>query len=77
MNIEKLKNKTSYTLEELRFLWDEFANICIDEDTEEIDESFFIWEKGTFKYGIWNWFDDQSPNGLVKDLMYGSDSDDL
>lgn len=56
------------TLEELENLWDEFADVPIDED-ECIDEDFYIWGKGTDKYHIWHWFDDKCPNGLAKDLM--------
>ena len=56
------------TLEELENLWDEFADVPIDED-ECIDEDFYILGKGTDKYHIWHWFDDKCPNGLAKDLM--------
>ena len=57
------------TPERLEQLWNEFADVPIDND-ECIDKDFHHWEKGTDRYEIWHWFDERCPNSLAKDLMY-------
>lgn len=56
------------SFEELEELWKKFEDVPIDED-ECIEEDFEDWEKGTDRYEIWHWFDDNLLNGLAKDLM--------
>jgi len=59
----------------LKFLvkqWQLFENICID-DNEHIDTDWLYWKKGTSRYDIWHWFDDELgkvSNYLLVDLMY-------
>lgn len=51
---------------EIEKLWDEFSNIPINIE-DEIEEDFFWWEKGTYRFDIWHWFDEKSSNGVVAD----------
>lgn len=53
----------------LAALWDEFSNIPVDEDSDTIDDSFYIWKKGTDKTDIWHWFDNNHSLGLAVGLM--------
>lgn len=54
---------------ELKKLWYELGQVPVNEH-EEIDEDFYIFNKGTSIYTIWQYFDEQCKNGLVKDLMF-------
>jgi hypothetical protein len=54
------------TTPELEIMWEEFADIPINND--EIEEDFYSWEKGAYLFDIWHWFDEKLPNGLVKDF---------
>ena len=56
------------TFEKLEKLWEEFADIPIDEE-ECIDNDFYYWKKGTDRFEIWHWFDERCPNGLAIDIM--------
>jgi len=47
----------------LEMFWEILGNVCIDED-ENIDEDFWIWEKGTFREDIWHWFDEKHSKGV-------------
>ncbi len=51
------------SLEELENMWEEFSNIPINID-DEILEDFYQWEKGTYRFDIWHWFDEKLPNGI-------------
>lgn len=44
-------------------IWD----IPINSDNE-IEADFYGWEKGTYRFDIWHWFDEKLPNGIVKDI---------
>lgn len=56
------------TTDELRALWDEFSEVPVD-DNDGIERPFHGFERGTDRMEIWKWFDEQCPNGLVKDIM--------
>lgn len=56
---------------ELIDLWLDFSNIPINEH-DEIEEDFYLWEKGTDRFSIWSWFDDKLPNGLVANFLVGA-----
>lgn len=56
MNTAKLKKK-----------WVEFSTISIN-NNDEIEEDFYYWEKGTYRFDIWYWFDEKLPNGLATDF---------
>ncbi|WP_336129443.1 hypothetical protein [Mesoflavibacter sp. CH_XMU1422-2] len=53
------------TIENLKIMWEEFSNIPIDLN-DEIDEDFYHWEKGTYRFDIWHWFDEKLPNGIAE-----------
>ena len=36
--------------------------------THEIEVDFYWWEKGTYRFDIWHWFDENLPNGLAVDF---------
>lgn len=61
----------------LEILWSEFSNIPVNEDDDTIDESFYIWNKGTDKMDIWHWFDNKYSKGLAEGLMCLGESDDV
>ena len=52
---------------ELEKMWSAFADIPINLD-DEIESDFYWWEKGTYRFDIWHWFDKNLPNGIVKDF---------
>lgn len=56
---------------ELEKMWDEFADIPLDED-ECLEEDWMHWEKGTFREDIWHWFDEYHSNGVYW-LLYERD----
>ncbi len=47
------------TKEELIILWKEFENIPIGERDDNIDKPFLHFEKGTDRFEIWHWFEEQ------------------
>lgn len=59
---------TNLSDKRLEILWKQLGDIPIN-DYEEIDEDFYIWEKGTNRYDIWQWFDYNHSLGLAKGLM--------
>lgn len=62
--------RVKMTPEKLKKWWDEFSEVAVDND-DRIERAFRIFEKGTDRMEIWRWFDEQCPNGLVKDLLGG------
>ena len=56
------------TKKEIEELWEKFGDIPIDEK-ECIDVDFHIWKKGTNRYDIWHWFDEEFSEGIGV-LMY-------
>lgn len=52
---------------ELKKMWLAFLDIPINID-DEIEVDFYCWEKGTYRFDIWHWFDENLPNGRVKDF---------
>ena len=57
----------TFTMEiaELEKMWEEFGDIPTNFD-DEIEVDFYYWEKGTYRFDIWHWFDEKLPNGLVR-----------
>jgi len=53
------------TLIQLKTLWSEFSDIPIN-NKDEIEENFYCWEKGTYRFDIWHWFDEKLPNGIAE-----------
>lgn len=46
-------------------LWDNLADVPIDPETEELDEPYYIWPKGTDKEDIWHWVDEHHSKGVA------------
>lgn len=57
-----------FPLETLRKMWKLFDDVPIDKN-EDIDTSFLLWKKGTYRMDIWHWFDEECPKGLVEDII--------
>ena len=62
------------TREEIKQAWENLGDISIN-DNDEIEEDFVLkngirWEKGTCKFDIWHWFDENSEL-KVADLLMG------
>jgi hypothetical protein len=55
------------TISELEKRWSEFGDIPANSD-DEIEVDFYWWEKGTYRFDIWHWFDEKLSNGLVLDF---------
>jgi hypothetical protein len=55
------------TLVELKKMWEEFADTPINFE-DEIEVDFYLWEKGTYRFDIWHWFDEKLPNGVAVDF---------
>lgn len=53
--------------EDIIRLWELLGDIPVDEE-DQIDEDFYLWEKGTDKFEIWHWFDEHLEEGLGKFL---------
>lgn len=52
---------------ELEKMWEEFGDTPTNSD-DEIEVDFYCWQKGTYRFDIWHWFDEKLPNGLVVDF---------
>ena len=33
---------------------------------DEIENNFYCWEKGTYRFDVWHWFDEKLPNGIAE-----------
>lgn len=55
--------------EELEKLWNDFSNIVINDD-DEIESDFHLWDAGTDRFEILQWFDNRLKKGLHS-YMYG------
>lgn len=55
-------------MNELKELWDKLGDIPINED-EEIEEVFLHFDKGTDRYEIWHWFEEQNEAFIIGDLL--------
>lgn len=49
---------------EIEKMWDEFGDVPIN-DNDEIEKPFYRWEKGTDRFEIWKWFDNNYPVGVA------------
>lgn len=50
-------------------LWEDFGNVPMNPDTEEIEESWRHFLPGTHREEIWHWFEEQFNISVTKDLM--------
>jgi len=55
-------------LEQAKFLWEKLGDIPTNED-DEIEERFLHFDKGTDKFEIWHWFEENFDLSVAKDLM--------
>lgn len=58
---------------ELEELWDEFADVPMNPETEEMEEPFLHFPAGTNREEIWRWFDERHSKGVAY-LLYGTDA---
>lgn len=66
---QNLEEKT-LSQEELSQLWTKLGNIPVNDD-ETIDELFHIWEAGTPREEVWQWFDQRFEYGLYFHMFGG------
>ena len=45
-------------------LWKELEDVLMNPETENIEEDWFIFPKGTNRDEIWHWFDEHHSKGL-------------
>ncbi len=70
-------NELDYTEEICNFtnkeialeLWHRFGNVPINQDTEEIEEEWNGFLRGTFREDIWHWFEETFYVSVAEDLM--------
>ena len=53
------------TITDLKEMWEEFGYIPTNSD-DEIEVDFHCWEKGTYRFDIWHWFDEKLTNGIAE-----------
>lgn len=46
-------------------LWGNLTDIPFNPETEELDEPYYIWPKGTDKEDIWRWFDEHHSKSVA------------
>lgn len=68
--IETLRDRD----EALEELWDQFADVPMDPETERIEEAFMGWGRGISREEIWHWFDQRHSKGVAY-LLYGDGID--
>ena len=57
-----------YSDKQMKKLWQDFENIHFC-DNDRSDKKFLHFPKGTYKFDIWHWFDNNYSKGLAKGLM--------
>lgn len=57
----------TFTMEtaKLERMWEEFGDIPVN-SVDEIELDFYCWEKGTYRFEIWHWFDEKLPYGIAE-----------
>ena len=48
----------------LEDLWKTLTDVPMNPDTEDMEEDWFIFPKGTNREDIWDWFDEQHSKGI-------------
>lgn len=56
---------------ELEELWEEFADVPMNPETEEMEEPFLHFPAGTNREEVWEWFDERYSRGVAKLLLVG------
>lgn len=70
-----LGKNSRYSNRQIEILWDHFADVPIDPETERLVEDFFHWKQGTDREEIWHWFDQHHSQGVYY-LLYEYDAKD-
>ena len=60
---------------ELEELWEEFADVPMNPETEEMEEPFLFFPAGTNREEVWEWFDERYSRGVAKLLLVGEPKD--
>lgn len=55
--------------EELEALWEQFADVPVDPDTEKLEEQYIHFPAGTDREDVWHWFDERHSKGVAY-LLY-------
>lgn len=58
---------------ELELLWQKFADVPINPDTEKIEEEFIGFPAGTDREDIWHWFDERHSRGVIYLILGGQE----
>ena len=70
LRFSKLPSDRAFRVVVVEELWDNLADVPIDPETEELDEPYYIWPKGTDKEDIWHWFDEHHSKGVAYLLRF-------
>lgn len=54
----------------IRSLWTEFGDVPMDPETENLDEDWLLFPKGTNRETIWHWFEEEFGISVASDLMH-------
>lgn len=65
LRFPKLPSDRAFRDAAVEELWDNLTDVPIDPETEELDEPYYIWPKGTDKEDIWHWFDEHHSKGVA------------
>ena len=55
---------------QLESLWEQFADVPMNPDTECLEEEFIHFPEGTHREEVWHWFDERHSKGVAY-LLYG------
>lgn len=50
-------------------LWEDFGEVSMNPDTEEMEEAWLGFPAGTHREEIWHWFEEQFDISVAEDLM--------
>lgn len=70
LKVSKLPSDRAFRDVVVEELWDNLTDVPIDPETEELDEPYYIWPKGTDKEDIWHWFDEYHSKGVAYLLVF-------
>ena len=65
---DPLLTESTTQLIEARKLWSDLGDIPIN-NNDEIDQDFLHFEKGTDRFEIWHWFEEEFDVSIATDLM--------
>ena len=65
LRFPKLPSDRAFRDAAVEELWNNLTDVPIDPETEELDEPYYIWPKGTGKEDIWYWFDEHHSKGVA------------